>query len=62
MRALAVHARSWEQIVLIYAGQQMADDVPLREYHVPPVRLRVRRACASRPGTRRDASASPPVG
>ena len=30
--------RSWEEIVLIYAGQQMADDVALGDYHVPPVR------------------------
>ena len=26
----------WEDIVLIYAGQQFADDIPLREFHVPP--------------------------
>ena len=25
-----------EDIVLIYAGQTMADDLPLRDYHVPP--------------------------
>mmetsp|Transcript_13951 Transcript_13951/g.16839 ORF Transcript_13951/g.16839 Transcript_13951/m.16839 type:complete len:155 (+) Transcript_13951:90-554(+) len=25
-----------EDIVLIYAGQQMADDLPLSDYHVPP--------------------------
>jgi hypothetical protein len=28
---------SAEDIVLIYAGQLMADDLPLRDYHVPPV-------------------------
>ena len=26
----------WEDIVLIYAGQTMADDRALAEYHVPP--------------------------
>eukprot|EP00241_Pyramimonas_parkeae_P009616 CAMPEP_0114228922 /NCGR_PEP_ID=MMETSP0058-20121206/2618_1 /TAXON_ID=36894 /ORGANISM="Pyramimonas parkeae, CCMP726" /LENGTH=128 /DNA_ID=CAMNT_0001339935 /DNA_START=501 /DNA_END=884 /DNA_ORIENTATION=+ len=25
-----------EDLVLIYAGQTMADDLPLRDYHVPP--------------------------
>lgn len=29
---------SAEDIVLIYAGQLMADELPLRDYHVPPVR------------------------
>lgn len=29
---------SAEDIVLIYAGQLMADELALREYHVPPVR------------------------
>jgi hypothetical protein len=27
----------WEDIVLIYAGQQMQDEMPMRDYHVPPV-------------------------
>lgn len=31
---------SAEDIVLIYAGQLMADELPLRDYHVPPVRRR----------------------
>ena len=36
--------------MLIYAGQQMADDVPLGDYHVPPARnlRRGARACARR--------------
>ena len=28
----------WEDIMLVYAGQMMADDVALGEYHVPPAR------------------------
>jgi hypothetical protein len=30
--------RSWEDIELIYAGQRIANDHPLRDYHIPPVR------------------------
>lgn len=32
--------RSWEDIELIYAGQRIANDHTLRDYHVPPVRFR----------------------
>ncbi len=42
MRACA-HPRSWEDIELIYAGQRMADAMPLRDYHVPPARPRAPR-------------------
>lgn len=33
----------WEDLELIYAGQRMADDKTLADYHVPPVRWGVGR-------------------
>lgn len=38
--------------MLIYAGQQMADDVALGDYHVPPVRAGQHEAWAAAPGAR----------
>ncbi|KAK3269398.1 hypothetical protein CYMTET_22154 [Cymbomonas tetramitiformis] len=44
----------WEDIVLIYAGQYMAEDLSLAEYHVPPgcktmLAIDVRKLIAGKP-------------
>ena len=38
LSSAVARSRSWQNLVLIFAGQQMADEYTLRDYHVPEAR------------------------